>query len=113
MVQKSLVSGFYFLKKFVPIIKNQAVNLKTNSVKVAQRAFRILVVLLLIFPLRIFSQQQIPLGGKNTSHTLRISKEFQQKLVEESFGFQLSSVVIAPGKFFIPGDKNYFETHPI
>jgi hypothetical protein len=97
----------------VPIIKNQAVNLKTNSVKVAQRAFQILVVLLLIFPLRIFSQQQLPPGGKNTSHTPRISNELRRKFLNDLIGFQSESKAIARRNFLEGGNRDLLESYPI
>ena len=55
-------------KKIVPIIKNQAVNLHTNGRMKSQRAYQILVVFMLILPLRVLSQQQMPLFAQKTPH---------------------------------------------
>jgi hypothetical protein len=62
--------GFIF-KKIVPIIKNQAVNLHTNQVMKPERRYRIVVVLLLMLPARIFSQQQMPLFAQKIPHLLQ------------------------------------------
>jgi len=65
-----------FFKKIVPIIKNQAVNLNTNSVKVSQRDSCFIVVLLLIFSSNVLAQQPAPRDGKNPSHPLRQKEIF-------------------------------------
>jgi hypothetical protein len=85
------VRGF-LLKKIVPIIKNQAVNLQTNQLIVSQRASHFLVVLLLILSTKIYSQQQLPRIEQNGSHTLRISGDFRLKFFQSQFGmvFKLS-----------------------
>jgi len=51
-------SGCNF-EKIRPIIKNQAVNLQTNKIRMPQRIFTFIVVFLLIFP-RVMSAQQNP-----------------------------------------------------
>jgi hypothetical protein len=60
-----------FLKKIVPIIKNQAVNLHTNQIMKQERRYQIVVVLLLMLPARIFCQQQMPLFAQKTPHLFR------------------------------------------
>ena len=59
--------GFIF-KKIVPIIKNQAVNLHTNGIMNRQRGYGFVVVLLLMLPGRIYSQQQLPLSAQKMPH---------------------------------------------
>jgi len=65
---KACFVGFIF-KKIVPIIKNQAVNLHTNGIMNRQRGYRFVVVLLLMLPLTIYSQQQLPLSAQKMPHT--------------------------------------------
>jgi len=93
------VRGFSF-KKIVPIIKNQAVNLHTNLINVSQRASQFLVVLLLIFSTKIFSQQQLPRIEQKHAHTLKNSGDFRLKFFLSQFGF-------APGLSERPKEKFY------
>ena len=58
----------FISKKIVPIIKNQAVNLHTNGIMNRQRAYRFVVVLLLMLPAIIYSQQQLPLFAQKMPH---------------------------------------------
>lgn len=44
----------------------------------SQRVYQFLVVLILIFPLKIFSQQQIPRIAQKNPHLLMIPEEFQE-----------------------------------
>ena len=73
------VRSFSF-KKIVPIIKNQAVNLQTNDRMKWQRVYQILVVLLLIFPVRIFSQQQMPLFAQKIPHISKSPANFKGEI---------------------------------
>jgi len=71
-----VLSGLNF-KKIVPIIKNQAVNLQTNGIMKSQRVYQILVVFVLILPVQIFSQQQMPLFAQKTPHILQSTANFK------------------------------------
>jgi hypothetical protein len=77
MVSLRLVLSGLFFKKIVPIIKNQAVNLHTKGRMKSQRAYQILVVFLLILPVRIFSQQQMPLFAQKIPHSLKLFGNFK------------------------------------
>src|ERR1043165_8393720 len=77
MVSLRLVLSGLNFKKIVPIIKNQAVNLQTNGRMKSQRAYQILVVFVLILPVTIFSQQQMPLFGQKTPHILNVQGNFK------------------------------------
>jgi len=68
-------------KKIVPIIKNQAVNLQTIARMKPQRVYQILVVFVLILPLTIIAQQQMPLFAQKTPHILDAPRNFQEKIV--------------------------------
>jgi hypothetical protein len=96
-----------FLKKIVPIIKNQAVNLVTNSGKVAERAFQFLVVLLIIFPLRIYSQQLMPPFAQKTSQTLKISKKFPGKFADIRPGIGDGDIVITQPIIYKMWNSNF------
>jgi len=76
MVSLRLVYEALNFKKIVPIIKNQAVNLQTIEGMKSQRAYQILVVLVLILPASIFAQQQMPLSAQKIPHTLRAPSNF-------------------------------------
>jgi len=66
-------------KKIVPIIKNQAVNLQTIDRMKWQRIYQILVVLMLILPLRVLAQQQMPLFAQKIPHILKSPPNFEAK----------------------------------
>ncbi len=51
----------------------------------SQRACQFLVVLLLMLPAKIFSQQQIPRIGQNSPHTLNFLETFGEKKIEYSY----------------------------
>jgi hypothetical protein len=80
MVSLRLVYQALNFKKIVPIIKNQAVNLQTNDRMKWQRVYQILVVLLLIFPVRIFSQQQMPLFAQKIPHISKSPVNFKGEI---------------------------------
>ena len=48
----------------------------------SQRAYQILVVFMLILPLRIFAQQQIPLFAQKIPHMLRVPGNFNGKEIQ-------------------------------
>jgi len=68
-------------KKIVPIIKNQAVNLQTIGRMKSQRIYQILVVLMLILPLRILAQQQIPPFAQKIPHISEAPRNFAAKTI--------------------------------
>jgi len=59
------VAGLDF-SKTRPIIKNQAVNLQTNEVALAERSFYFVVVLILMFNSDIMGQENIPHFSTNS-----------------------------------------------
>jgi hypothetical protein len=75
-------------KKIVPIIKNQAVNLQTIDRMKSERVYQILVVFMLILPLRILSQQQMPLFAQKTPHILplilKTARHFETSEIQAS-----------------------------
>jgi hypothetical protein len=82
MVSLRLVYEALKFKKIVPIIKNQAVNLQTIGRMKSQRAYQILVVFMLILPLRILSQQQMPLFAQKIPHILKAPGNFNGKEIQ-------------------------------
>jgi hypothetical protein len=82
MVSLRLVYEALNFKKIVPIIKNQAVNLQTINRMKSQRAYQILVVFMLILPLRILSQEQMPLFAQKIPHILKATGNFSGKKIQ-------------------------------
>jgi hypothetical protein len=82
MVSLRLVYEALNFKKIVPIIKNQAVNLQTIDRMKSKRAYQILVVFMLILPLRILSQQQMPLFAQKIPHILKAPGNFKEKEIQ-------------------------------
>jgi hypothetical protein len=58
-----------------------------------QRVYQILVVLMLIFPLRIFSQQQMPLFGQKIPHIFKSPGNFTGKEIRDDNGFTSFSLI--------------------
>ena len=83
MVSLRLVLSGLNFKKIVPIIKNQAVNLQTNGIMKSECVYQFLVVLMLILPVSIFSQQQIPLFAQKTPH-ITPSQNFKLRVNENN-----------------------------
>lgn len=87
MVSLRLVYEALKFKKIVPIIKNQAVNLQTIARMKSQRAYQILVVLMLILPRAILSQQQMPPFAQKIPHTLKAVGDCDEKQIQTDKGY--------------------------
>jgi len=83
MVSLRLVYQALNFKKIVPIIKNQAVNLQTNDLMKWQRVYQILVAFMLILPLTVFSQQQMPLFAQKTPHISKYLVNFKGTEIQD------------------------------
>src|SRR6185503_16360402 len=85
MVAYFFTLGNSFFEKIGPNIKNQAVNLHTNKIKLTQRLNIILVVLLMLSG-KTFSQQHLSDSSQlfykagNIIHTLNTDKFFYRKI---------------------------------
>ena len=93
-------------EKIGPIIKNQAVNLQTNKVKVRQRIKLFLVVVLLMFTGEIFAQQKTDsvLNKKSLSQAyfpvriVSITPDFYSK----NLGFFCKKEILLEKKISVP-----------
>jgi len=64
-----------------------------------QRAYQFVVVLLLILPAKIFSQQQTPLNGYNSPHVLNFSKNSEALIGLERQGILLKKYADLTSEF--------------
>ena len=103
MVAYFFTLGNSFFEKIGPNIKNQAVNLHTNKIKLLQRLNIILVVLLMLTG-KIFSQQQLSDSSHlfykagNIIHTLNnesnFYKSFSSEILNKNYSNHKNQIVL-------------------